>query len=237
MILRAHASEDLRPGDAFVAMHWGARFTGSAGTNSLTLGAIDPYSKQPELKHAAVRLEPFAPKWRSLLVGFGGATHRWLSRFDYASLTLAEAGQETLAALELASAGEPDAEALAVLDTLFGLDGADARLLHRDAKRGIEKRVRIQGGLLTAFRLTGDLANAEHFKQAVLARSEVTEEGLLQATPATAAGRAVCACYGVRESEIRAAVAAGADLARLQKDLRCGTSCGSCLPELRRLAA
>ena len=64
-----------------------------------------------------------------------------------------------------------------------------------------------------------------------------TEEGLLQATPATAAGRAVCACYGVRESEIRAAVAAGADLARLQKDLRCGTSCGSCLPELRRLAA
>jgi NAD(P)H-nitrite reductase large subunit len=24
---------------------------------------------------------------------------------------------------------------------------------------------------------------------------------------------------------------------RLQKELRCGTSCGSCLPELRRLAA
>jgi len=49
--------------------------------------------------------------------------------------------------------------------------------------------------------------------------------------------RAVCACYGVREAEIRAAVAAGADLARLQKELRCGTSCGSCLPELKRLAA
>jgi assimilatory nitrate reductase catalytic subunit len=41
----------------------------------------------------------------------------------------------------------------------------------------------------------------------------------------------------VREAEIRAAVAAGADLARLQKELRCGTNCGSCLPELRRLAA
>jgi len=91
--------------------------------------------------------------------------------------------------------------------------------------------------LLRAFRLTGDLASAEHFKQAMLARSEVSEEGLLSPAPASAVGRAVCACYGVREAEIRAAVAAGADLARLQRELRCGTGCGSCLPELRRFAA
>jgi assimilatory nitrate reductase catalytic subunit len=235
MVMRARGSEDLRPGDAFVAMHWGGRFTAGAGTNSLTLGSIDPHSKQPELKHAAVRLEPFETKWRGLLVGFGGARNRWLSRFDYASLTLAEAGHETLVALELACAGDPDAEALAALDADFGLEGAT--LLHRDAKRGIEKRVRIEGGLLTAFRLTGDLASAEHFRQAMLSRSEVTQEELLSASPTAAAGRAVCACYGVRESEIRAAVAAGADLARLQKELRCGTSCGSCVPELRRLAS
>jgi NAD(P)H-nitrite reductase large subunit len=28
-----------------------------------------------------------------------------------------------------------------------------------------------------------------------------------------------------------------ATLAALQKDLKCGTNCGSCVPELRRLAA
>jgi len=237
MIMRARASEDLRPGDAFVAMHWGARFTGGAGTNSLTVGAIDPHSKQPELKHAAVRLEPFAPKWRAVLAGFGSGAGKWLPRFDYASLTLAEAGQEALTSVELASAETPDVEALAALDALFGLDGAEAKLLHRDAKRGIEKRVRIEADVLKAFRLTGDLGGADFLRQAMIARSEVTEEGLLSAAPATSAGRAVCACYGVRESEIRAAVAAGADLARLQKELRCGTSCGSCLPEVRRLAA
>jgi len=237
MVMRVRASEDLRPGDAFVAMHWGGRFTGGAGTNALTVGAIDPHSKQPELKHAAVRLEPFEPKWRAVLAGFGSGAGKWLQRFDYASLTLAEAGQEALTSVELASAETPDAEALAALDALFGLDGAEAKLLHRYAKRGVEKRVRIERGVLTAFRLTGDLASAEHFRQAMLARSEVTEEGLLSAAPANAAGRAVCSCYGVREAEIRAAVAAGADLARLQKELRCGTSCGSCLPELKRLAA
>jgi assimilatory nitrate reductase catalytic subunit len=47
--------------------------------------------------------------------------------------------------------------------------------------------------------------------------------------------RAVCACFKVVESEIRSAVADGATLAQLQKDLKCGTNCGSCVPELRRL--
>src|SRR5574341_711984 len=114
----------MRPCDAFVAMHWGGRFTAGAGTNSLTLGAIDPHSKQPELKHAAVRLESFVPKWRAVLAGFGDGAGKWLSRFDYASLTLAEAGQDALTSVELASAEMPDAEALAALDALFGLDGA-----------------------------------------------------------------------------------------------------------------
>jgi NAD(P)H-nitrite reductase large subunit len=49
--------------------------------------------------------------------------------------------------------------------------------------------------------------------------------------------RAVCTCFRVSESRIRAAVAAGATFSALQKDLKCGTNCGSCVPELRRLAA
>ena len=56
-------------------------------------------------------------------------------------------------------------------------------------------------------------------------------------TGAAAFERAVCACFKVGESQVRAAVAAGATLAGLQKDLKCGTNCGSCVPELRRLVA
>ena len=65
-------------------------------------------------------------------------------------------------------------------------------------------------------------------------------EALFGQPPATGAAafeRAICACFKVGESEIRAAVAAGATLAGLQKDLKCGTHCGSCIPELRRLVA
>ena len=56
-------------------------------------------------------------------------------------------------------------------------------------------------------------------------------------TGAAAFERSVCACFKIGEPQIRAAVAAGATLLRLQQTLKCGTKCGSCLPELRRLAA
>jgi assimilatory nitrate reductase catalytic subunit len=184
LVMKARASGDMRPGDAFVAMHWGGRFTGGVGTNALTVPAIDPFSKQPELKHAAIRVEPFAARWRGAFSAAAtaelqSACSTWMTRFDYATLTLVE-GPEIVLRLELATAGDPDAKALAGLETLFGAPPV---------------------------------------------------------TGAAAFERAVCACFKVGESAIRAAVAAGATLAGLQKDLKCGTSCGSCVPELRRLAA
>ena len=182
LVLRTRACDDMRPGDAFVAMHWGARFIGGVGINALTLAAFDPYSKQPELKHAAVRIERFAARWRGSFVAPATADRQravctWLARFDYAALGLVE-GPEVLLRLDLATAGDPDAAALAALEQLFGA-AAD--------------------------------------------------------TAARGSDRAVCACFKVVESEIRSAVAAGATLAQLQKGLKCGTNCGSCVPELRRL--
>jgi assimilatory nitrate reductase catalytic subunit len=183
VVMKVRASDEMRPGDAFVAMHWGARFMSGVGTNALTLPAIDPHSMQPELKHAAVRIEPFAAGWRGSFEAPATPERqrdaaRWLSRFDYAALSLIE-GAEIRLRVELAASGEPDAEALLALERLFGQPP----------------------GIVGVFE------------------------------------RAVCACFKVGESQIRAAVAAGATLAGLQKSLKCGTNCGSCVPELRRLAA
>jgi assimilatory nitrate reductase catalytic subunit len=181
MVLKARISDDMRPGDAFIAMHWGTRFT-SAGTNSLTLPAIDPYSKQPELKHAAVRVEPFVAKWRGAFTApvtaeLERSASTLLRRFDYGALSISE-GAEMFLRLDLASASAPDLKLIAALEDLFG------------------SRVDTNPG---------------------------------------AFDRAVCACFKVPESAVRAAVAAGATLAKVQTQLKCGTNCGSCLPELKRL--
>jgi assimilatory nitrate reductase catalytic subunit len=39
----------------------------------------------------------------------------------------------------------------------------------------------------------------------------------------------------VREDAIQQAISHGADIPLLKQTLRCGSNCGSCLPELRKL--
>ncbi len=51
----------------------------------------------------------------------------------------------------------------------------------------------------------------------------------------TGRGKIVCNCLDVAENDIIKACEAGADLTTLQNNLKCGTECGSCLPELKRL--
>jgi assimilatory nitrate reductase catalytic subunit len=54
--------------------------------------------------------------------------------------------------------------------------------------------------------------------------------------------RVVCVCFGVTDTAIREELGAiqqgkSDPLAALQAKLKCGTECGSCMPELRGLVA
>jgi assimilatory nitrate reductase catalytic subunit len=52
------------------------------------------------------------------------------------------------------------------------------------------------------------------------------------------AGPIVCACFGVGRTTILAAIAAGAGTAaEIGAQLKAGTNCGSCIPEMKRLIA
>ena len=53
------------------------------------------------------------------------------------------------------------------------------------------------------------------------------------------AGPVVCACFGVGLNAIRAAFAGGQALSAedIGRQLKAGTNCGSCLPEIRRIGA
>ena len=51
----------------------------------------------------------------------------------------------------------------------------------------------------------------------------------------TPRGKIVCTCLDVAEGPIRAALEKGESLEKVQATLKCGTSCGSCVPELKRI--
>jgi anaerobic selenocysteine-containing dehydrogenase len=58
--VRARVTDAIRSGAVFAPFHWGELFNRHAITNNATSEAIDARSKQPELKFAAVRVEPVA---------------------------------------------------------------------------------------------------------------------------------------------------------------------------------
>jgi nitrite reductase (NADH) large subunit len=59
--MAARVTDAVPEGVVAAPMHFGDAFADGALVNRATHGALDPVSRQPELKHAAVRVEPVAP--------------------------------------------------------------------------------------------------------------------------------------------------------------------------------
>ncbi len=249
LAVAVQASADLRPGQVFLPMHWGGRFMSGLGTNALTLDRCDPVSQQPELKHAAVQVEKLDLPYRLAVLRRGegaallAAAQPFLGAFDCASVGLS--GRDNTVLVLRAASGAPIAEALLrALDAAFGLDDPLGTISYQDARRGIWKKVRVEEGVITAARLSGETA-ARDWLQDLIAHGAAAAElrpwllAPLVAPPqgAQVRGRVVCNCHDVSAASICAAVAQGADLAALQTELKCGTLCGSCLPELKKLVA
>ncbi|MFA6314232.1 MAG: molybdopterin-dependent oxidoreductase, partial [Sterolibacterium sp.] len=242
----------LKPGHVFVPMHWGGRRLSHAGVNELIAAATDPHSKQPELKHAAVAVSRAELPWRGLLLrqasaGDGEQAIRWdaalapyLTHFDYASLSLA--GRDApLLTLHLAAATAPPPQRLAALLNAAGL--ASVPLDYDDARRDIHKRALIEDDRLRGIALFGETAAGAWLRGVMLAdqAAEPLRRWLfapLATVPLALPprGRIICNCHDVDAAQIATAVAAGADtLLRLQAGLKCGTGCGACLPEIKRI--
>ena len=247
LVMQIEASAGLRPGQCFVPMHWGRRFMNGLGVNTLTLPVFDPVSKQPELKHAAIQVSKADLPWRmaALCVGNGAAllegVQPLLRACAFGVAALAGRDQDVLT-LRIAHASPLPATMIAQLDRLLNLDDALAVMLYEDSRSGISKRVRVDQGRVTAARLTGETAAFEWLKEMVVEGAEAAPLRAWVLAPVTrppeggvGRGRVICNCLNVSEADIAAEIAQGADLAALQAKLRCGTECGSCAPELKRM--
>ena len=138
----------------------------SAGVNALTLSATDPYSFQPELKHAAVAVAKAALPWQLVVLrktGAGESTaHALLARartllgeFAFASVGL-YGRAEPLVVFRAANAHALPESRLREIDTLFGLGDDDAAIVYADHRRQISKRAVAPDGRLIGVRLAGE---------------------------------------------------------------------------------
>lgn len=250
LIVPVQADDAVRSGQAYLPMHWGNRFLKGLGTNVLTQPAFDPLSKQPELKHAGIEVEKVELPWSFFALVEGDVQSRFealrplFEDFAYANLTLT--GRERPALLiRAASPVAPEPELLAQIDRLLGLSNGPV-LAYDDPRRAVGKRVRIEDGRITAIRLAGETAARDWLKglwDSGSADADLRRWLLapLSTPPGTASGKkaskTLCNCLNVSEEAVCAGIARGLDLNGLKQELQCGTSCGSCVPEIKRLLA
>jgi assimilatory nitrate reductase catalytic subunit len=276
IVIPVQSSPDLGLSQAFIAMHWGEEYLSGcadsgerlAGVNTLTTPAYCPDSKQPELKHAAVRITKAELPWSLLALAWlpedrALAAHsalrdlmrcfRFAACVPFSSQTplAAGGGRARSGVLFRAAAAEaPPDPVLERIEQLLGLDGTDV-LRYADQRKGQRRAVRMARNAsdttLEAVSLAGDTRAEAWIRTLLQEQLSAQAYGRLLLLPGATApvalrsrGKAVCGCFNVTEPEINqhlANVDGGpeARLASLQKTLQCGTNCGSCVPELRRL--
>jgi assimilatory nitrate reductase catalytic subunit len=266
IVIPVQASTEIGMGQAFIAMHWGSEFltgcssTGMplAGVNALTTSAFCPTSKQPELKHAAVKILKAELPWSLLAVAWlpdeaalsarEGLKHV-MKLFPFASCV--PFGRERSGVLLRAAGHEaaPD-ELLIRIEELLGLTGAQV-IRYADRKKGQRRAMRLVAGdrnaRLEAFLLAGDTTAQAWIKTVLQDELPAQSYGRQLLAPGAKApvavqsrGKQVCACFNVTDAEIAGRLAGlhGTDderMTALQSALKCGTNCGSCVPELKRM--
>ncbi|WP_296508092.1 nitrate reductase [Rhodoferax sp.] len=267
------ASTELGLSQVFLPMHWGDEFlsgrsnTGErlGGVNALTSPAFCPDSKQPELKHAAVKVLKADMPWNLTALAWLPqaevlsqriALQALMEQFEFASCVLfgndAALGQAGRTGVMFRAAGSaaPADAVLADIEALLQLNGPDA-VRYADPKRSQRRVVRLQRSTVNAtlegFLLSGD-TQARDWMTALLREEQPAQNygrallagGATPPLPVLSKGKTVCTCFNVSDIAITKTLGrcTGTDaerLGQLQKSLQCGTNCGSCIPQLQRM--
>jgi assimilatory nitrate reductase catalytic subunit len=285
IVAPAQTSSELEPQQAFMAMHWGAGFISGrdhqnnalAGVNAITTSAFCPSSKQPELKHAAVKILKAELPWKLLAMAWLPSEQaltilqslrQQMGHFEFAScVPFAEELQPVSTESPIsspstvprqgvlfraASSEAPDLRFVQTLEALLQMDSGSG-LRYVDPKRSHLRSIQLDRSKampqLEAFVMAGD-TSAEAWLKTLLQTQQSTESygrrllmtGQKPPVALKEVGQTICTCVGVKDVAIADWLQANpgqeaAQLAGLQISLKCGTECGSCVPQLKRIIA
>ena len=235
-------------------MHWTGQFASKARMGVLVNSIVCPISGQPENKHTPVAIKKYDSKWFGFLMlpeqpqELSDICDYWAHvPFDIQKTDIEGSGKEKENLdnpqghyYEL-SGNEDIAQSYQKLKKLLP-DGE--ALIFTDARSGTHRIVIVQDNRLIASLFLSpqfDLPNRRWLSQ-IFNSQQLTDfqrRALLAGREGNAAsdpGTIVCSCFQVGDKQVKAAVAEGIDnVEALGAKLKCGTNCGSCIPELRNL--
>lgn len=227
---RAKVSTDQRQGEIFVPMHWNDAYTSAGRAGALVLDIVDPLCGQPEFKHSPVNITKYQAGYHGMLLSTAVLD---ALPFDYWSKIPCDRGQAFYFATPTAIEDKQSwlqSQFIELSDWVTMDDGAGGyRALGFKDDR-----------LCVAFHLSSTseiLPNHSWLSQQLGEFIPTTERfTLLASRPGdqeNSPGPIVCACFQVGENQINAEIENGANsVEALGETLKCGTNCGSCIPEL-----
>jgi assimilatory nitrate reductase catalytic subunit len=273
IMLHAQASPEIGMSQAFIAMHWGGQFlSGRAsngerhwGVNAITTSSFCPDSKQPELKHAAVKIlkaemphAMLAVAWLPLSEAHTARAElqKLMGEFDFASLVPfgqevagdIDDGGEARSGLLMRAASQyaPAFTLLTQIEVILQLN-TPLTLRYHDKKNEQYRVALLEGEQIKGFLLSGD-ASSGVWMQTLLQENvsaSAFRRRLLLPSPQAPSGAPIkevqiCSCLNVSAAKItecliRTSGNEANRLAALQGELKCGTQCGSCVPSLKRM--
>jgi len=233
MVCRAKISEGALRGNLFLPMHWNRQFCSQGSVDALIAPTVCPESGQPESKQTAVRVRRWKSDWQGILylreAASLGESAWWAKIPQRGAIRYHLAGEGT---------------ALAWLTAQGLLSGLELQTAQAD--KGYFhllgwKKGRLELAFYSDRERLPDIDNES--VTGAFTQAPVTPQGRFallagQARAGSSQGRTICSCFGVGEQRIAAAIARGCDTTEaLGVALKCGTNCGSCLPELKQLIA
>jgi assimilatory nitrate reductase catalytic subunit len=232
--LRVAVSERQRRGMLFAPIHWSEETAASARVGALVAPFTDPFSGQPENKATPASIVPYEYVFRGFAlsrVRLELPDHVWWARVTVAG------GYGYLFA--------DNADLARWQSWLRSIAGGDLAE-YKDFGGGVYRAASFAGDRIAACLFIGPARDAGDWDvvKGLFALDALNEDQrrMLLSGKSTdgleSRGPIVCACFGVGRTTICDAIAAGAaTAAEIGVQLKAGTNCGSCIPEMKRLIA
>ncbi len=231
---RANITRDQREGEIFVPIHWNDNFSKSAKASALVNAIVDPVCGQPEFKHSPVTVQPFNAVWSGVIV----CVNDLVLNTDYwAKVTINTGLKYFVSGTQALPKGNAFLQALLP-------DVDDWVFLSDDRQQSSRIAGFVNGKLHCFFMASTDLSetfNGRFIEQQLnLEVDPLRRYRLLAGVDSNGAedvGEIVCACFQVGENTIKTAISRGEckTIEALGAKLKCGSNCGSCIPELKAL--
>ncbi|MGB5998028.1 MAG: molybdopterin-dependent oxidoreductase [Marinomonas sp.] len=236
--LKANVTKSTAQGQIFVPIHWTQQFANAAVVSNLIPQTVDPLSGQPESKHGVVQVERIPLLQYALVVSsrpqsFPEALY-WCVIPSDQGFRYEVVWPNGVHLARLKEAFSPWQEALCVegnhwLEYTNPMTGQLRLACLAGGRLDTVVYLSHQPEVVSADWLLSKLASSD-------ALSELDRIALLVGLPANVEdkGNIVCSCYQIGSKQIEKAIASGAETVEaLGAVLKCGTNCGSCIPELK----